>query len=403
MDLSSLLTQGLSSSTDPTHLHAELWADFMSKVMSAWLPLVMASVVVGRELFGSGTKCFPIDLTDSQPGTNGTLESNISHTPKPVINEISDYSRQLAEYVDIYCAKQDRYESSTLFNYQLFTMMLVIQAAVLYGPVLLWNIKPARKVLCHLRFLIHNIDLLYQGLKEGVDSSTKSEKQKDLKYNIGIWQNSCSLYIYYLLKQFTTVVLSITFITVYSTIPSLSMSNIHDEFLCSVKEKFTVDCAVPSAMVHRCVWGANLALLCLIAISVISHIGSLLCDCCYGSHKPFRELGILVNLPAYDAHLIYVFLKANIESVEKYNYVRQLKEVKSGDPPPANTQVTTPNPIHRALDLIQAHLCCCRCCDTEEAPNPSGTSIAPTGNPTNLTNTPGSDPNSSPYLAETTV
>ncbi|KAI8497919.1 hypothetical protein Bbelb_245710 [Branchiostoma belcheri] len=98
------LLQSLSGSTDPKRLHAELWADYMSKVMSTWLPLIMASVVAGRELFGSGTKCFPIEL----PGANGTLADNISYTPKPVINDISDYSRQLAEYVDVYCAKQDR-------------------------------------------------------------------------------------------------------------------------------------------------------------------------------------------------------------------------------------------------------------------------------------------------------
>ncbi|KAI8497915.1 hypothetical protein Bbelb_245670 [Branchiostoma belcheri] len=135
MDLSSLLTQGLSSSTDPTSLHVERWADYMSKVMSCWLPVFMVTVMVGRELFGSGTKCFPIQLLDSPPGSNGTLADNISYTPTPVINEISDYSRQLAEYVDIYCAKQERYKDSIMFSYQLFIFMLVIQAILNYVPL----------------------------------------------------------------------------------------------------------------------------------------------------------------------------------------------------------------------------------------------------------------------------
>eukprot|EP00058_Branchiostoma_floridae_P008533 XP_002594021.1 hypothetical protein BRAFLDRAFT_68539 [Branchiostoma floridae] len=53
-------------------------------------------------LTGSGTKCFPLDLTDDQPGTNVTSADNTSYAPKPVLNEISDYSRQLADLVHSY-------------------------------------------------------------------------------------------------------------------------------------------------------------------------------------------------------------------------------------------------------------------------------------------------------------
>ncbi|KAI8496276.1 Pannexin-1 [Branchiostoma belcheri] len=334
------LIQGLS--TDPKRLHAELWADYMSKVMSIWLPLVMASVVVGRELFGSGTKCFPIELTDSQLGTNGTLESNISHTPKPALNEISDYSRQLAEYVDIYCTKQDRYESSTLFNYQLFTMMLVLQAAVLYAPVLLWNITTARKIICHMRFLMHDIDLLYHCHRGDHAETRGGYGQSELVKNIDIWSERNTLYKRYIIKQFSAAVFSLIFITFYSSIPTLTASNIQDEFLCSVKESFTVDCAVPSATVHRCVWGANLALLFLnVFCLLLGHIASLQYDHYYriSGRLPFRELGITIkeNLRLNDARLIYKFLRANIESIEKYNYVKVLEDVVSEGEPTANT------------------------------------------------------------------
>ncbi|XP_035660549.1 pannexin-2-like [Branchiostoma floridae] len=338
--LRDLFTQGLFSQTDPTRLHAELWADYMSKVMTTWLPMLMATVLVGRDLFGAGTQCFPVNLTHTQPGTNMTSADNTSYAPKPVLNEISDYSRQLAEYVNVYCAQQDHYQSSTMFSYQLFTIMLVIQAGVLYAPMLLWNVTTARKILCHLRFLLHDTDLLYHRHR-GDQEARGGYEQSELVKNVNIWIKHDSLYKHYMMKQLVTTVCLGIFITIYCTIPSLTASNIHDEFLCSVKDRFTVDCAVPSATVHRCVWFTNLVLLFLNVSCIVGHVVTLRYNHFYGTHQPFRELGITLDKPPLnDAHLIHMFLRANIESNDKYNYVKVLEDVVSENDPSMNTTNT---------------------------------------------------------------
>eukprot|EP00058_Branchiostoma_floridae_P002756 XP_002588244.1 hypothetical protein BRAFLDRAFT_86691 [Branchiostoma floridae] len=119
-----------------------MWADYVLKVVSCWLPVLMSILLVGRDLLGSGTQCFPLDLVHGnvQPDReNRTFVSDGNSTDNP-FSGIPVYARQLSEFVNVYCAWMDSFSTNPKFSYNQFAMMLVIQAALMFAQFLLWNI-----------------------------------------------------------------------------------------------------------------------------------------------------------------------------------------------------------------------------------------------------------------------
>ncbi|XP_019635465.1 PREDICTED: uncharacterized protein LOC109478378 [Branchiostoma belcheri] len=331
--ITSILDQGLGVMTDPVRLHAELWGDHFSKVISCWLPVLMSTVLVGRGFLGSSIQCFPLDLVHVpvQP-QNGTFMSDDSSTSN-AFSGVSSYTRQLSDFVNSYCAGKSSFPENTVFNsYQFFAMMLVVQAGVMYAPFLIWNVTKGKEIISIVRFIAHDMEVLYDrfrkqstqdqvqaggqgmgaqggaqvqgqcqaggqgmgaqggaqvqgqvqasgqgmGAQGGVQKNAQQKLakvygQEELLAAEKQWKAEYTMYKWYVIKQAVSIVISVGFL-LYHRIQLKSIDNIKDTFPCSVEEKFSVTCTVPTAAVHQFIW-------------------------------------------------------ANIESVEKYNYVKNLLKV----------------------------------------------------------------------------
>ncbi|XP_078700995.1 uncharacterized protein LOC144927458 [Branchiostoma floridae x Branchiostoma belcheri] len=486
----SILDHGLGVMTDPARLHAELWGDHISKVISCWLPVLMSTVLVGRGLLGSSIQCFPLDLVHVlvQP-QNGTFMSDGNSTSN-AFSGVSSYTRQLSDFVNSYCAGKSSYPENTVFNsYQFFAMMLVVQAGLMYVPFLIWNVTKGKEVISIVRFIAHDMEVLYdrfrkqntqdqvlvlqgqvqsggqgegaqggaqgqgqaggqgvgaqegaqvlhielkgqvqaggqgvgaqegaqgqgqaggqgvgaqggaqgQGQAGGQGVGAQGDVQKNAQQQVVYgqeelvaaekqWKAEYTTYKWYVIKQVVSIVISVGFL-LYHSIQLKSIDNIKDTFPCSVEEKFSVTCTVPTAAVHKFIWVTNMILLVMTVLIILINVVIL--------HKgaeeyPFAEIGIekpkatqgaqgqnttpkeaqsqganeghaiesntgtgnedsnqaeaqrfverqdkskeaqssRIQCPHFnDSCLMHAFFKANIESVEKYNYVKNLLKV----------------------------------------------------------------------------
>ncbi|XP_035661809.1 uncharacterized protein LOC118406059 isoform X2 [Branchiostoma floridae] len=353
----NILDQGFVDVTDPACLHAELWGDFFSKVISCWIPLLMSTVVVGRDLLGSSIQCFPLSLVHSTvQSENETCVNSTNHA----FSGVSLYTRQLSEFVNTYCAGKNSFPQDTVFNYQFFAMMLVIQAGLMYVSFLIWNLTKGREIICIVRFIAHDMEVLYDrfrkkyqvqtgGQEVGAQGNIQSDAQRQTVPVYGQeelveaekqWRADCTMYKWYLIKQVMSILFSVAFFVSYWFQP-ISIHSIRDKFPCSVEEKFSVTCTVPAATVHTFVWVTNMALLGSNVLMILIHISVLYFR---AEDQPFREIGIrnaapkdpqscLKCFPYFnDSCLMHAFFKANIESVEKYNYVKNLLKVAPSRP-----------------------------------------------------------------------
>ncbi|XP_078594811.1 uncharacterized protein LOC144872463 [Branchiostoma floridae x Branchiostoma japonicum] len=353
--ISSLLQSGLGDVTDPARLHAELWADYVCKVVSCWLPLLVSTIVVGRELLGSSMQCFPLNLVQGTAHPeNGTFVSDSNSTTNTLLGSINMYTRQLSEFVNVYCAGEDSFSTNAMFSYQLFAMMLVIQAAVMYAPVMIWNITIGRKIICNVRFIARDTEVLYdrfrkqddQRKEQDQDRGQGAEEQEGLADESSVvygqeelleaereWRGNHTIYLCYIAKQTASAVFTVVFLGLYWWHP-IFVGNIHEKFLCSVENDFSVTCTVPAAKVYRFAWIINIILLALNTITVLLHVTILHAS---AADQPFTDIGIknealretrpgsIVQLN--DSYMMDAFFKANIESIEKYNYVRNIPKV----------------------------------------------------------------------------
>eukprot|EP00058_Branchiostoma_floridae_P012526 XP_002598014.1 hypothetical protein BRAFLDRAFT_79760 [Branchiostoma floridae] len=315
------LLQSLVDVTDPASLHAELWADSVLKVVSCWLPVLMSTVLVGRDLLGSSTKCFPLHLVHGtvQP-ENVTFVSDGNSTDNP-FSGIPVYTRQLSEFVNVYCVGTNSFSANPKFSYSQFALMLVIQAALMYTPFLVWNVTIGREVICNIRFIAYDMVVLYdrfrqkdadetkkntvneqenapadgqgQNIEQAIDKEPKSPyKQEELVEAVKKWRKSRAVYICYLVKQALSFSIAIAFIVAYPSHQPISVTSIEDKFQCSVESKFSVTCTVPAAPVHRYVWWTNVVLLAVNVILTLIHIITLHVR---AKDQPFAEVGIEVR------------------------------------------------------------------------------------------------------------
>ncbi|XP_019626730.1 PREDICTED: uncharacterized protein LOC109471816 [Branchiostoma belcheri] len=430
-----LLPAGVVDVTDPGRLHAELWADSVLKVVSCWLPFLLSTIVVGRDLLGSSSQCFPLDrLHGTVQCENGTI---LSDGNSSTFSEISVYTRQISEFVNVYCAGQESFCANTKFSYHQFAMMLAIQAALLYAPLLIWNVTVGREVICNVRFIACDMVVLYDRFRKPKDGQTGGGRgnehvntqvdsqdagigqkvghvspphtqlkgpyaQEELVYAYKTWRKTRVVYTCYLFKQASSGIVAVALIVAYALHQPISVESIREKFQCSVENKFLVTCTVPAAKVHLFVWGANMFLLSVSVILTITHIILLHA---LAKDQPFAEIGIknkkkddkkkdetmqgknpaqetrrgrgrnddqpvietgsnddedtsyhsaqsqiIIDgqkqhgntqngtnqvterpqkclFPLNDSQMMYSFFKANIESVEKYNYVKSLLNV----------------------------------------------------------------------------
>ncbi|XP_019613902.1 PREDICTED: uncharacterized protein LOC109461872 isoform X2 [Branchiostoma belcheri] len=314
---------GLLHPTDPARLHAELWVDYAAKVMSCYLPIVLGTVVMARDLFGSSIQCFYLNLADTQLTRNATSANGTNDLPRMVFDNLGAYSRQLAEFVNVYCETKEYFSGNSIFSYRLFALLLGIQAAILYIPTLVWNITTARKIICNLRFIVHDMEMLYKCFRGEWRIERGEYKQKELRAILEEWSERNSLHKKYVFKQIASMAITILFFLLFFYYEFVNIAQIYGEFPCDVNKKFTVDCTVPSASIYRCVWGSNMALLCL---SFVIMLYNAFIQLCFIEDRPFKKLGINLEhkISPNDCHMMYAFFQANVEAIDKFNYLKVL-------------------------------------------------------------------------------
>eukprot|EP00058_Branchiostoma_floridae_P002749 XP_002588237.1 hypothetical protein BRAFLDRAFT_86683 [Branchiostoma floridae] len=121
----------LSTVTTPTDVHltlrAELWADPMVKILSCWIPIALASFVVGGNILKEASlECFPVHLVSAV--TVSANADNVNGSSAVAFVDPRMYSTQLDDFVNVKCGKQ------TSFDYLVFTMMLVAQSVFMFAP-----------------------------------------------------------------------------------------------------------------------------------------------------------------------------------------------------------------------------------------------------------------------------
>ncbi|XP_078701927.1 uncharacterized protein LOC144927945 [Branchiostoma floridae x Branchiostoma belcheri] len=322
----------LTTPSSDGNLRAELWADALLKIL-CWIPLALGGAVFGVDIFVFRLECFPIHPTSAVTANAG----NDNGSAAGAFKQPGPYSSQMDEFVNAYCRKQ------TSFDYRVFTLMLVAQSLVMFLPHLVWDQTKGKKVICDLRFIRQYLEVWAKYLEHeeqnGNDISsekkiTESSKEKIQKF-VEKLLGSNEIFAWYLAKQVSIAIFTVLIILAFGVVKPASGLRIQDDFNCTVSQDLTVFCTVSSASLHRIVWWTNILLLVFTGVTVKVHMVYL----CYAlwfrygpDNEPFSEIDINIGEDTEakkDCHLMHAFLKANIDSIEKYNYVKILHELES--------------------------------------------------------------------------